>query len=105
MDVFAVVADPSRRRILDVLAAGDQSAGRLVGEFPALTQPAVSRHLRVLREAGLVSVRGEGQRRMYRLEPAGLAELDRWLERYRGFWAGRLDALDEHIARHRETTS
>jgi DNA-binding transcriptional ArsR family regulator len=102
VDVFTVVADPSRRRILDLLAAGDLSAGRVVDEFPSLTQPAVSRHLRVLREAGLISVRGDGQRRLYRLEPGGLAELDAWLARYRTFWAVKLDALDTHIAHHKE---
>jgi DNA-binding transcriptional ArsR family regulator len=106
VDVFTVIADPSRRRILDLLAAGDQSAGRLVDEFPSLTQPAVSRHLRVLREAGLVSVRGDGQRRLYRLEPRGLAELDAWLARYRGFWADALDAhvLDGRSSDHPERT-
>jgi len=97
MDVFTVVADPTRRRILDLLADGEAPAGRLVAEFPELTQPAVSRHLKVLREADLVEVRTEAQRRLYRVRPDGLAEIDAWIARYRRFWTPRLDALDAHI--------
>jgi DNA-binding transcriptional ArsR family regulator len=94
------LADPTRRRIVELLADGERSAGELAGEFP-VSRPAVSRHLRVLREHGLVSVREEAQRRIYALDPAPLAELDVWLERYRGFWSQRLDALETQIRRQR----
>lgn len=75
----------------------DASAGELVAQFPQLSQPAVSRHLRVLRDARVVDVRGDGQRRIYRLRPEPLAEVDAFIDRYRRFWAGRLDALEEHV--------
>jgi len=97
MDVFEAVADPTRRAVLELLAARERSAGELVAAFPALTQPAVSRHLRVLRESKLVDVRADGTRRVYSLRPAGLSELDRWIERYRRFWAERLDGLEAHL--------
>jgi DNA-binding transcriptional ArsR family regulator len=95
MDVFEALAEPTRRTVLDLLAGRELSAGELVAEFPALTQPAVSRHLRILRESQLVDVRSEGARRVYSLRPAALAELDRWLDSYRRFWAERLDDLEE----------
>lgn len=94
--MFAAVADPTRRTLLELLADGERAAGELGAAFPTLSQPSVSRHLRVLREVGLVEVRIEAQRRIYILRPDRLAELDRWLDRYREFWAGRLDAL-EHL--------
>ncbi|MET0403502.1 MAG: metalloregulator ArsR/SmtB family transcription factor [Cystobacter sp.] len=97
MDVFEAVAEPHRRQMLDLLVERGLSAGELGAAFPALTQPAVSRHLRVLRESGLVEVRPEAQRRIYTLRPAGLAQLDVWLERYRHFWAGHLDALEGYL--------
>ena len=97
MDVFNAVAEPTRRAVLDLLVARERSAGELVAAFPALTQPSVSRHLRILRESDLVDVRAEGTRRMYSLRPAALAELDGWLDRYRRFWSGRLDALERHL--------
>ena len=97
MDVFEVVAEPTRRGVLDLLAVRERSAGELVTAFPALTQPAVSRHLRILRESQLVDVRADGTRRLYRLRPAALAELDRWLDGYRRFWGERLDALEGHL--------
>lgn len=97
MDVFEVVAEPSRRLLLDLLAERERSAGELVAALPTLTQPAVSRHLRTLREVGLVDVRSEAQRRIYTLRPGGLAELDAWLERYRRFWSGHLDAVERHL--------
>lgn len=100
MEALAAIADPTRRRILELLRDGEVAAGELAEEF-AVSRPAVSRHLRVLREAGLVSSRVDGQRRLYALEPAPLAELDRWLEPYRRFWAQRLDALDTEIRRGR----
>ncbi len=95
-----VLADPIRREIIELLAEGERSAGELVADF-TVSQPAISRHLRILREAGLVRVRGEGQRRIYRLDPAPLATLDGWLGRYRHFWSARLDALEERIAERR----
>src|SRR5262245_1401026 len=97
MDVFEVVAEPTRRAVLDLLASRDRSAGELVDAFPALTQPAVARHLRILRESQLVDVRPAGTRRVYSLRPAALAELDRWLDTYRRFWAARLDDLEAHL--------
>src|SRR3712207_4930058 len=98
MDVFTAVAEPTRRVMLDLLAAGERPANDLVAAFPSLTQPAVSRHLRVLREVGLVTVRPDAQRRIYALRPERLAELDAWLQRYRHLWAGHLDALEGHPA-------
>ncbi len=95
---FAVLAEPSRRRILDLLRERERSVGELVEELQ-LSQPGVSKHLRVLREAGLVRVRVEGQRRLYQLRPEPLAELDIWLSPYRAFWSGRLDALENHLDR------
>lgn len=95
---FDVVTEPNRRRILDVLRAGERPVGELVTEL-GLSQPAVSKHLRVLREAGLVSVRGDAQRRFYRLEPQPLRELDEWLAPYRALWTDRLDALEAHLDR------
>jgi DNA-binding transcriptional ArsR family regulator len=94
------LADPTRRAILELLAEGERDAGSIATRFP-VSRPAISRHLRVLREAGLVRVRADAQRRLYALEPAPLAELDEWLDRYRGFWANRLDALDVHVRRQR----
>jgi DNA-binding transcriptional ArsR family regulator len=98
MDTLAALADPTRRRILELLADGDVAAGELSAEFD-VSRPAVSRHLRVLREAGLVQSRVDGQRRVYSLDARPLAELDEWLAPYRGFWAQRLDALDTEIRR------
>jgi len=92
MQAFAALADPTRRQIVDLLASGERSAGDLARQF-TLTQPAVSQHLRALRDAGLVRVRREAQRRMYSLDGRGLAEIDAWISRYRAFWTGRLDAL------------
>ena len=100
MPVFAALADPTRRRLLELLAAGERSAGELAREF-AISRPGVSRHLRVLREAGLVRARGEGQRRLYSVDLAPLDEVDAWLARWRGFWAQRLDALDTELRRTR----
>lgn len=96
MSPFEALAEPNRRRILDLLREGERPAGDLVDALD-LTQPGVSKHLRLLREAGLVSVRPDGQRRLYRLEPRPLAELDAWLAPFRQFWADRLDALEDHL--------
>jgi DNA-binding transcriptional ArsR family regulator len=104
MDALAALADPTRRRIVELLAEREHDAGELAAEFP-VSRPAVSRHLRVLRDVGLVRARGEAQRRVYSLEPAPLAEVDAWLARYRGFWTNRLDALDTQLRRARRETS
>ena len=93
---FDVLAEPNRRRILDELRQGERSVGELV-ERLSLSQPAVSKHLRVLREADLVTSRVDKQHRRYRLRPAPLAEVDAWLAPYRRFWAERLDALEAHL--------
>ena len=98
MEAIAALADPTRRRILELLADGERSAGELAAEF-AVSRPAVSRHLRVLRETGLVNVRDDAQRRLYSIDPAPLAELDEWLARYRTFWSQRLDALETELRR------
>jgi DNA-binding transcriptional ArsR family regulator len=93
---FELVAEPRRRQILDLLREGERSVGELV-ERLALSQPGVSKHLRVLRDAGLVEVRHDAQRRWYGLRPEPLVEIDAWLAPYREFWAGRLDALERHL--------
>jgi DNA-binding transcriptional ArsR family regulator len=93
---FTILAEPNRRRILDELCQGERSVGELV-ERLSLSQPAVSKHLRVLREADLVAARVDKQHRRYRLRPAPLAEIDAWLAPYRRFWAERLDALQAHL--------
>jgi|SRR5215207_7370827 len=95
---FEVLAEATRRRILDLLRERERSVGELV-EHLGLSQPGVSKHLRVLRETGLVEVRSEGQRRLYDLRAEPLVEVDAWLEPYRRFWAGHLDALEEHLDR------
>jgi DNA-binding transcriptional ArsR family regulator len=94
--VFDVLTDPSRRRILDLLLEREYLVGELVDDL-GLSQPGVSKHLRVLREAGLVRVRIDAQRRWYGLDPAPLAEVDRWLAPYRRYWADRLDLLERHL--------
>ena len=101
MKAFEALADPTRRTIVELLAERELSAGELAARFPT-SRPAVSRHLRVLREQGLVQARSEGRRRLYALDPEPLAELDEWLTRYRGFWANRLDALGVELHRRRK---
>jgi DNA-binding transcriptional ArsR family regulator len=98
MDVFEALAEPSRRTLLDTLRAGERTAGELVATLPGLTQPTVSRHLRVLREVGLVEVRPDAQRRIYALRADGLVAMDDWISRYRHFWAHHLDALEQHMS-------
>jgi DNA-binding transcriptional ArsR family regulator len=93
---FDVLAEPRRRQILDLLRGGERPVGELV-ERLALTQPAVSKHLKVLRQAGLVEVRHDAQRRWYRLRPEPLAEIDAWLAPYRRMWTSSLDALERHL--------
>ena len=98
LPVLEVIAEPTRRRILDAVRDGERSVGELV-EQVGMHQPGVSRHLKVLREAGLVEVRRDAQRRLYRLRPEPLMELDSWLEPYRAEWRARLDSLDLHLRR------
>ncbi len=96
MDAFEALAEPNRRRILDLLRGGERPAGDVVQAL-AISQPGVSKHLRLLREAGLVRVRGDGQRRLYSIAPEELAAVAAWLAPYRNFWRGRLDALEAHL--------
>lgn len=102
MNAFDVLGDPVRRRILEVLARGECSSGEvveiIVHDF-GISQPAVSQHLKVLRESGFATVRPDGTRRIYTLDPGGLDEVDRWLAGLRAFWEQRLDALGTEIAR------
>lgn len=93
---FDVLAEPTRRRILDLLLERSRAVGELV-DLLGLSQPGVSKHLRVLRDAGFVAVRQDAQRRFYELRPEPLAEVDAWLAPYRRLWAGRLDALERHL--------
>jgi DNA-binding transcriptional ArsR family regulator len=94
--VFEALAEPNRRRILDLLAQRERPVNDLVSLLQ-VSQPAVSKHLRVLRDAGLVEVRADAQRRVYRVRPEPLRELDDWLAPYRAMWASRLDALESHL--------
>ena len=96
--LLRALADDSRRTLLETLADGPATAGDLAARLP-IARPGVSRHLRVLREAGLVEVRAEAQRRIYRLRPEPLAEVDAWLGRYRSLWERRLDALHTEVGR------
>jgi DNA-binding transcriptional ArsR family regulator len=102
MHAFDILGDPVRRRILELLADGEQTAGALTAVIHAefgITQPAVSQHLRVLRENGFITVRAEGARRLYAVTPAPLREVDAWLERFAAFWSQPLDALATELAR------
>ena len=101
--VLRALADESRRTMLEALASGPATAGELAALLP-IARPGVSRHLRVLREAGLVEVRQEAQRRVYSLRPEPLAEVDEWLGRYRALWGQRLDALHTEVARGKTRT-
>ena len=98
MDIYEALADGHRRRIVELVGERERTAGEIVDAL-RISQPGASRHLRVLREAGLVSVRKDAQRRLYRLEPDKLAELDAWLQPYRRYWSERLDALEAHLKR------
>lgn len=102
MEAFDVLGDPVRRRLLERMAEGERSSGELVddvGREFGISQPAVSQHLKVLRENGFASVRAEGTRRLYSLDTTGLREVDAWLAHFRSFWTRRFDALDTEIAR------
>jgi len=101
---FEALADPTRRRIIELLSDGELTAGEIAEHFP-VSRPAISRHLRVLRESGLVSFRGDAQRRLYALDTSPLAALDSWLGRYRSFWTNRLDAFETELARGRRAAA
>ena len=102
MKALEALADPTRRTIVELLAERELSAGELAAHFET-SRPAVSRHLRVLREQGLVQARVEGRRRLYSLDPEPLEELNEWLSHYRRFWTNRLDALGVELKRRKET--
>lgn len=93
MHAFAALADPTRTEIVEALAVRPRTVNEVVSMF-SVTQPAISRHLKVLREAGLVRVVPEGKTRVYHLEPAPLQEIDQWLQKYRRFWSNKFDALE-----------
>ena len=102
MHAFEVLGDPVRRRILELIADGEHSSGAICAAIQSefgISQPAVSQHLRVLREAGFATVRPDGTRRMYAVSPEGLRDVDAWLDRFRRAWAPRLDALATEVAR------
>jgi DNA-binding transcriptional ArsR family regulator len=103
MSTFEVLAQPHRRQILDLLVESERPVGELVAAL-GISQPAVSKHLRILREAGLVEVRGDAQRRLYSVRPEPLHAIDEWLEPFRRMWDQRLDALGQHLERIREET-
>jgi DNA-binding transcriptional ArsR family regulator len=102
MHAFDILGDPVRRRLLELLAEGERSSGDMtavvVREF-GITQSAVSQHLRVLRDSGFASVRADGARRLYAAQPERMREVDAWLDRFRGFWGPRLEALATEVAR------
>jgi DNA-binding transcriptional ArsR family regulator len=101
MTAYAALAEPSRRQILDLLRDGERSVNELVSAV-SVSQPSVSKHLKVLREAGLVEARADGKRRLYALQARPLAEIDAWLEPYRQHWSARLDALERHLEENPE---
>lgn len=100
MQIFTALADPTRRHIVEMLVGKELAAGK-IGEAFAISAPALSQHLKVLKEASVVRVRVDGQRRIYALDPAGFAEIDRWLAQVRRFWSGRLDELERQMLRHK----
>ena len=101
MDRFVSLADPTRREIVELLGSGELAAGAIGARFP-ISAPAISQHLKTLRESGLVRVRVEGQRRIYSLDPGGFVEMDAWFAKMRGFWSGRLDALEQELKKEDE---
>lgn len=101
MDTFIALADPTRRQIVESLAAGETSFGELAGKFE-MSRPAVSQHLKVLREAGIVTARADAQRRIYRLSDNSLDELEAWLSKVRKFWTQRLDRLEQMLGEPKE---
>ena len=98
METFEIIAEPNRRAILSLLVSSQQSVGEIERQL-RMTQPAVSKHLRVLREAGFVESTVDAQRRLYRLKPEPFEELDAWLARFRRFWSAHVDALERHLDR------
>jgi DNA-binding transcriptional ArsR family regulator len=98
MESFEIIAEPNRRAILSLLVSSEQSVGEIERQL-RMTQPAVSKHLRVLREAGFVESTVDAQRRLYRLKPKPLQEVDAWLAQFRRFWSAHLDALERHLDR------
>ena len=96
MLAFTALADPTRRRIVEMLADGERTAGEIVARFD-MTAPAISQHLKMLREAGLVRVRAEGQRRIHALEESGFSEMEAWIAKTKRFWENRLDALEQTL--------
>ena len=102
MHAFDVLGDPVRRRILELLAEGELASGQIVdvvGREFDISQPAVSQHLKVLRDAGFATVKAQGARRLSAMDPAPMVEVDAWLERFRGFWTPKLEALATEVAR------
>ena len=102
--VFEIIAEPNRRAILSLLASSEQSVGEIERQL-RMAQPTVSKHLRVLRDAGFVESQVDAQRRLYRLTPAPLKELDAWLAPFRRFWSAHVDALERHLDRMAQSTS
>jgi len=102
--VFEIIAEPNRRAILSLLGSSQQSVGEIERQLH-MSQPAVSKHLRVLREAGFVESTVDAQRRLYRLTPEPLQELDDWLAQFRRFWSSHLDALERHLDRMDQLTT
>mgnify|MGYP006318679527 CR=1 FL=1 len=100
MTAFEALGDPTRRRIVELVAERERSAGEIAAAF-SISRPGISKHLRVLREVGIVTAREEGVRRLYSLEPRALDEVDDWVERCRSFWTNRLDALETELRRTR----
>ncbi len=97
MDAFGALSDPTRRQVLDLLSRRERTAGELGSAFPSISQPGMSRHLRVLREAGLVRFRPQDRHRVYALRSEGLAPIDAWISKYRGYWESELDSLEAHL--------
>jgi DNA-binding transcriptional ArsR family regulator len=98
MDRFAALADSTRRQIVELLGSGERTAGAIAERFP-ISAPAVSQHLKALRESGLVRVRIDGQRRIYSLDPEGFEQMEAWLAKMRGFWSDRLAALEDELSK------
>ena len=104
MNTFAALADPTRLRIFELVAEGEKTVGEIVDEF-SFTPPTISQHLKILKQANLVTVRAEGQRRIYAMDEAGLQELELWLNRQRLHWHRQLDALEKHLEETAKTDS
>ena len=99
MDTFAAISDPTRRQVLDLLSRRERAAGEIGKAFPAVSQPGMSRHLRILREVDLVHVRKQNRQRVYSLHWEGLAPVEAWISKYRGFWEAELDSLEQFLDR------